>query len=110
MTISGTGLIEWTPSLQQFGYFNVTVRVQDRTLKFAAQTFRLFTEVEIINNSPVITSGPISTGASGETYSYRVLARDPDAGDLLTYSLVAGPTGMSINPATGLISWLPTRQ
>lgn len=110
MTISGTGLIEWTPSLQQFGYFNVTVRVQDRTLKFAAQTFRLFTEVETINNPPVITSGPISTGASGETYSYRVLARDPDAGDLLTYSLVAGPTGMSMNPATGLISWLPTRQ
>jgi choice-of-anchor C domain-containing protein len=110
MTISASGLVQWTPSASQFGYANVTVRVQDRTLKAATQTFRLFTEVEIINNPPVITSSAPTRGLSGETYSYRVLARDPDTGDFLTYSLAAAPVGMSINPATGLISWLPTRQ
>jgi len=109
MTISATGLVSWTPSLTQFGYTNVTVRAQDSTARAATQTFHLFTEVEIISTPPTIISKPITSGASGETYSYRVVATDPDAGDLLTYSLVAAPSGMSINPATGLISWLPTR-
>ncbi|MCC6540562.1 MAG: VCBS repeat-containing protein [Bryobacterales bacterium] len=104
-----TGLIEWTPTAQQFGYVNVTVRVEDRTGRFATQTYRLFVEAEIINNAPLITSTPITRGASGEPYGYRVTARDPDAGDLLTYSLTAAPAGMTINQSTGTISWLPTR-
>jgi len=37
-------------------------------------------------------------------YSYDVEATDPD-GDALTYSLDAAPAGMSIDPATGLITW-----
>ena len=39
-------------------------------------------------------------------YSYDVQAIDPD-NDLLTYSLVNNPAGMTINPSTGLISWVP---
>jgi RHS repeat-associated protein len=37
-------------------------------------------------------------------YVYDVEATDPD-GDAVTYSLTTAPTGMSINPATGLINW-----
>ncbi len=49
-------------------------------------------------------SGFRRTSLAQGTYTYDVEATDPD-GDALTYSLDAAPTGMTINPATGLISW-----
>ncbi len=58
------------------------------------------------NQPPVITSAPPITASPGVAYSYQVQASDPN-GDALTYSLGAGPQGMSFN-ATGLISWTPT--
>ena len=62
------------------------------------------------NASPVITSTPTLVGTQGVAYSYDVNATDAN-GDTLTYSLVApAPFGMTINPATGVISWTPTAQ
>ena len=40
-------------------------------------------------------------------YEYQVDAIDPDNDDL-TYSLVTGPSGMTINPVSGLVEWTPT--
>lgn len=40
-------------------------------------------------------------------YNYAVTANDPD-GDPLTFLLLAFPTGMTINPASGLVQWAPT--
>jgi hypothetical protein len=40
----------------------------------------------------------------GTTYTYQVRATDPD-GDRVTYSLVSGPEGMLLEPASGIISW-----
>jgi|GEM_PF-6405684 len=40
------------------------------------------------------------------SYAYQLAALDPD-GDTLTYSLVAGPQGLTIDPQSGLISWQP---
>jgi RHS repeat-associated protein len=61
-----------------------------------------------MDTSPIISSVPI-TGASPNTdYSYDVEATDEDANDVLKFSLVAAPKGMSINGATGFISWRPT--
>jgi len=40
-------------------------------------------------------------------YIYDVEALDPDS-DILTYELVKSPTGMWIEPETGIIRWLPT--
>jgi hypothetical protein len=72
----------------------------------------------VANAAPVITSTPILAGTQGVAYSYDVNATDVN-GDTLTYSLVdtlvAGlpvpaPFGMTIDPATGVISWTPTAQ
>jgi hypothetical protein len=60
-----------------------------------------------INKPPVITSIPTITAKVGVEYSYNVFATDPN-GDNLTYSLLAYPNGMTINPQTGLITWIPT--
>jgi len=45
---------------------------------------------------------------AGLPYAYDVDATDPDAGDVLTYSLTTAPAGMSVNPTSGLIAWTPT--
>jgi len=59
------------------------------------------------NQSPIITSTPITLAEVDELYTYQVEATDPD-GDTLTYSLAVKPSGMTINSATGLIKWTPT--
>ena len=60
--------------------------------------------------APVITSAPVLTASAGVPYSYPVVATDANAGDIITYSLLAGsfPTGMTIDATLGLISWTPT--
>jgi choice-of-anchor C domain-containing protein len=56
---------------------------------------------------PTILSSPVVRSTALTAYSYQVRASDPDAGDVLTYSLLAPPAGMTIS-LTGLISWAPT--
>ena len=59
--------------------------------------------VVIANSPPEIISSP--TGASAELYEYQVKAEDSDK-DTMTYKLGAeSPSGMSIDAATGLLTW-----
>ena len=54
----------------------------------------------------VITSTAVTTATVGEPYTYDVDAvADPQP---ITYTLNNPPSGMSINPVTGVISWQPT--
>lgn len=57
---------------------------------------------------PVITSTPVTSATIGGPYLYDVQAIDPDVGDVLTFSLVTAPTGMTIDAATGRITWTPS--
>ncbi|NWF74169.1 MAG: putative Ig domain-containing protein [Nitrospirae bacterium] len=103
---AATGQITWTPAVGQMGGNQVTVRVADPKSLFATQSFTI--TVGQIAAAPVITSTPILTGKVGTAYRYDVNATDPN-GDSLTYRLVAPiPAGMTINQATGLISWTPS--
>ena len=57
--------------------------------------------------SPTITTTPSTAGRVGSLYQYDVDASDPNVGDVLTYSLVAAPTGATIDPASGLVTFFP---
>ncbi len=59
------------------------------------------------NSAPRFTSSPITSAATGVPYTYAARASDPDAGDVLTFSLPAAPAGMTIEPASGLVRWTP---
>lgn len=59
------------------------------------------------NRAPTFTSTPVTTATEGTQYSYDVDATDPDARDVITYSLAVAPTGMTIDGNTGLIRWAP---
>lgn len=45
----------------------------------------------------------------GEPYTHDVEAHDPDRGDELAFSLDAAPNGMTIDAASGLLSWTSTQ-
>jgi len=62
-----------------------------------------FTEVAVTLS--VITSVPQTSGTTGVMYNYDVqaLSLDPE-----TYTLLSAPAGMTIDPTTGLIQWLPS--
>jgi len=67
----------------------------------------LFTGCYLFNLPPVIESDPVTTAKEGVAYTYDVEATDPN-GDILEFSLLVHPTGMTINSTTGVISWTPT--
>jgi hypothetical protein len=92
-----------TPSLAGFSF---TPPDRIVAISGANQPAQDFTGAPL-NAAPTITSTPVTTGAVGQIYTYDVNATDPD-GDVLTYSLVIAPAGMTINATTGLISWTPT--
>jgi len=60
----------------------------------------------VANYPPVIYSPAVTSAAPGVLYSYDVNAADPN-GDVLSYRLLAGPAGMTIDPNSGLIAWGP---
>ncbi len=59
------------------------------------------------NQAPQITSIPVTDATQSVLYAYSVQASDPNALDVLSYSLDIAPSGMSIDAATGLIQWTP---
>lgn len=54
--------------------------------------------------SPTIKSSPVNTAIVGQQYAYTVYASGMPT---MNYSLVSGPTGMTVDNATGLITWTP---
>jgi RHS repeat-associated protein len=99
-----TGAVAWIPTADQVGTQNAVLRVEDARGDMDLQAFQIAVSV---NDPPVILSPPRTTAVLGQTYHYPVKAVDPD-GDSVTYSLQAGPEGMTIDPNSGLILWAPT--
>lgn len=59
-----------------------------------------------VNNAPYFVSIPEVNAKVGEDYNYQANAQDVDT-DILTYSLVELPYGMTIDSSTGLVTWIP---
>ena len=108
MTINAvSGLIQWTPtgtkSVQTMSRFvcAMSAVVRDQELH---RPGRWSTTCQ----SPTgHHNGAADHWNRGRLYSYDVDATDPDAGNILTFSLTTAPTGMTINSVSGLIQWTP---
>jgi len=107
MTISQDGLISWNPPEAMAGQsLKITLKVEDGQGGAATQEFTLLVGAY---QPPVITSTPSQYAQVGEKYSYQIAAETSNGvADNLTYSLEKGPAGMSIDPATGLITYVPS--
>ncbi len=108
MTVSNTGLINWTPTEGVLTSGTVTLIVTDGGEDNAASAQEQITiTVTAVNDAPVITSTAPTTINEDETFSYQVAVTDPDDnndGLGLSYSLTNAPTGMAIS-RIGLITW-----
>ncbi|MCU0736254.1 MAG: PKD domain-containing protein, partial [Methylotetracoccus sp.] len=58
------------------------------------------------NRAPTITSSPPLRATVDQDYDYAVAANDPD-GDTLRYALQVSPSGLVIDPLSGVIRWRP---
>jgi len=101
---SATGVLSGTPQNNQVGDTLVTLKVSDGKGGTATQSFNL--HIINTNDAPSFTSTAITTVIEDSQYQYDLSASDPDD-DVLTYSLINYPTGMTINSGTGLIIWTP---
>jgi hypothetical protein len=101
----GTGLIYGMPTNVNVGAHQIVVNVSEG-ITFVTKAFNL--SVLNVNYLPIITSYPNTVVKPGAVYTYSATAEDTDAGDVLTYSLVTAPEGMTINNQTGRVAWTPS--
>ena len=108
---SSTGLIQWVPTNEQACQnYTVIVNVTDTAETFDTQEF--IVNVTNTNDDPVIISTAVTTAVEDEMFEYQVTATDDDllnpSIEQLTFSLDNAPEGMTVDPDSGLIQWLPT--
>jgi RHS repeat-associated protein len=101
---SGTGRLTWTPAQQDAGTVAIGIQAEDPASATSSQVFLLL--VRASNADPSIGSQPPGTVVAGQTYRYAVQATDAD-GDVLRFERAAGPAGLTIDPATGVVLWTP---
>lgn len=101
-----TGLIGWVPSPVSVGSAEVAVRVTDARGAATVQSFRIETRLADFNRAPSITSIPPLSTVIGANYRYEVTATDPDL-ETVTFELLQGPVGMTIDRSRGVIGWSP---
>jgi hypothetical protein len=111
MTVgSVNGVISWTPAQQQANqtYSNITYAVIQSG---SIVTWTNFNVTVLVSNTVPIFEDIIGTQTVYATELMQVM--DPATNtDIwaasITYAIVSGPSGVSVNPASGLVSWTPT--
>ncbi|MEK6801410.1 MAG: putative Ig domain-containing protein [Nitrospirota bacterium] len=106
-----TGAFTWTPTETQGpGTYNVTVRVTDNGSPslFSEQAVQL--TVNEVNLAPTLAAIPTQTVTAGQLLTFTAVSSDADLpANTLTYGLQGTiPTGASIDPSTGVFTWIPT--
>ncbi|HXJ58151.1 MAG TPA: putative Ig domain-containing protein, partial [Verrucomicrobiae bacterium] len=105
-----SGALSWTPTAAQGPSTNtIVVRVFDNGTPSlsATQSFRVF--VNEVSSTP--TLNPIADQTVNELATLNVtnVANDTDIPvQTLTFALVSGPSGVSLNETTGVLTWTPT--
>ncbi len=108
MTIDAqTGLIQWTPAAAEIGTQSIVVQISDPRGGVATQRFTLRVESATTNRAPLFTFAPTTLGEVGIPLAFTATAVDADD-DPLSYSVISGPTGLTVNAASGQVQWTPT--
>ena len=94
-------LIDWVPTAAQLGTYPFTAQVTDSSGKTATTSFNV--TVVHTNHAPQLAPQASLSMAVGTAFARTLTASDPDAGDTLTFALVAGPGGMTLSGAN--LNW-----
>ena len=105
---ASTGAFSWTPT--NSGTVPVTIRVTDNGTP-PLSDFETITIVPALGAGQAPVLSPIGNKTVNELVllAFTATATDPNAGDVLTFSLDAGaPAGATIGASTGAFSWTPS--
>jgi hypothetical protein len=109
LTVSGAGLVEWTPGETLGGTTHpVVVRVRDNSAAGLSSLGRINLSVLEANVAPVLAGVSNQTLDELSALSLNLSATDTDLPvQTLTYSLVNGPEGLTVSGG-GSVVWIPT--
>jgi hypothetical protein len=94
--------VEWlTTGFDTAGTYTIVLGAADSCFSIDSCQFT----VNVYVQAPVITSTPDTTAFVGQPYTYDV---DAIGIPTPTFALITFPTGMTINPNSGVIQWTPT--
>lgn len=105
---ASTGQLTWTPSEDEGpGVHDFTVGVSDALGGIDTTSFMV--NVREVNQPPILSDIADQTVDELNELIVQAAANDSDTpANSLTYSVVQGPNGLTIDPATGAIRWTPT--
>jgi len=99
---AATGELSWTPPPGTPASVPVRLVVTDPQGLSAEQSFDI--AVRSGNTDPVLSNPPPTTVFVGGTYNHLFIGNDAD-GDALTFTLLDGPAGMTLDAEAGWLSW-----
>ncbi|MGN6545519.1 MAG: putative Ig domain-containing protein, partial [Aureliella sp.] len=99
-----TGVITWPVSADWVGSHQISITASDGRGGVATQTFTLSVLSSLPNRPPVFQSAPNTGVLPGADYRYAAEASDAD-NDAIVFSLAEGPSGMTVDAASGLVSY-----
>ncbi len=103
VVINPNGTITYTPNANFNGTDTITYQISDGKGGFTTATVTV--TIAAVNDAPTATPIAPQTSADAATVSVPTAASFADLdGDALSFSATGLPTGLSINPATGVIS------
>jgi hypothetical protein len=107
LTVSSQGLVSWAPTEAQGGFsYPVALEVSDGSLTTSGQFEVTVAEV---NRPPFINPVAATSVAEGTAWTRALVASDPDLpANRLTFRLINGPSGASVDSQTGVLSWVPS--
>ncbi len=101
LTVAADGAIAWTPA--DLGPVAVRVRVSDGRGGVAERLFTIAVGTTPVRSTVIITSSPPANAVLDRPYAYDLVA--PGA---VTFELLVGPDGLSLDPVRGRVRWTPT--
>ncbi len=102
---ASSGRVQWLTEATDIGTVTVEIAVTDGTYA-ATQSWELTVFDGAGNAAPVFTTSPFKAAVVGLPFTYDANAEDPEGYDT-TYALLTGPTGASVDPVTGRVTWTP---
>jgi len=106
---STSGIISGSPTNNAVGLRNITVTANDGKGGTVSDTFAL--TVTNTNDAPTVSTPiPDRTATEDSLFSMNIRGNfaDVDGGDTLTFAATGLPTGLTLNPTTGVLSGIPT--
>src|SRR5207253_442988 len=105
-----TGVLSWTPTEAQGPSTNtITLKVTYNGSPALSATNSFTVVVNEVNSAPVLTVPGNQTINELSTLVMTNTATDTDVPSILPYSaLLRSPSGVAVNPTTGVLSWTPT--